>query len=213
VEKLLEKINVKHLFSTPYHPQTNGLVERFNRTLCESIAKCVDNVADWDELVPSILFAYRTSRQSTTQMTPFYLVYGRQALLPFDVKGNDNDESTTLLDRINNLVNDLPQIHADVRARIKNKQQKQKNRYDQRLLSQSPLEIGDQVLLYEASKEKQWSGKLEPKWKGPYYIHQPLLNGAYKLRTLDGKVLKTPFNVKLLKKYITKDWVPQVIIN
>ena len=46
IENLLKKINVKHLFSTPYHPQINGLVERFNRMLCESIAKCIENVTD-----------------------------------------------------------------------------------------------------------------------------------------------------------------------
>ena len=89
IENLLKKINVKHLFSTPYHPQTNGLVERFNRTLCESIAKCIENVTDWNTMIPSVLFAYRISRQSTTQVIPFYLVYGRQGKLPLDVKGND----------------------------------------------------------------------------------------------------------------------------
>ena len=39
VDGLMNKFEIKHLLSTPYHPQTNGLVERFNKTLCESIAK------------------------------------------------------------------------------------------------------------------------------------------------------------------------------
>ena len=164
-------------------------------------------------MIPSVLFAYRISRQSTTQVTPFYLVYGRQGKLPLDVKGNNRQENPTLLDRVDHLINELPQVHANVKEQIRKKQQKQKDHHDKKIIKNNSLEIGDKVLLYNAAKEKQWSGKLEPKWKGPYYIHQVLLNGAYKLRTLDGKVLKTPYNVKLLKEYITKDWIPQVIIN
>ena len=57
------------------------------------------------------------------------------------------------------------------------------------------------VLLRDAAKEKQWSGKLRPKWKGPYYIHNIIGKGVYKLREIDEKVLRTSYNVKLLKKY------------
>ena len=63
------------------------------------------------------------------------------------------------------------------------------------------MKIEDKVLLKDVVKEKQWSGKLAPKWKGPYYIHKEIGKREYKLRTLDGKVLKTPHNVKHVKKY------------
>ncbi|CAI2193728.1 7836_t:CDS:2, partial [Funneliformis geosporum] len=57
----------------------------------------------------------------------------------------------------------------------------------------------DKVLYFEAAKDKTHSGKLDQKWKGPYYIHQLLLNGSYKIRELDGRVLRTPVNGDLLK--------------
>ena len=46
VELLMEEFQIKHNFSTPYHPKTNGLIERFNKTLCESLAK-LNNIKDW----------------------------------------------------------------------------------------------------------------------------------------------------------------------
>src|SRR5919109_4402181 len=67
IEKLLDKFRIKHLFSTLYHPATNGLVEQFNRTLCESLAKTTSN-NEWDIHIPSVLFAYRTAKQTTTKL-------------------------------------------------------------------------------------------------------------------------------------------------
>ena len=58
IKKLMERFQIKHNFSTPYHPQTNGLVERFNRTLCEVLAKIANKTNEWDLYIPPVLFAY-----------------------------------------------------------------------------------------------------------------------------------------------------------
>ncbi|GET62387.1 DDE-type integrase/transposase/recombinase [Rhizophagus irregularis DAOM 181602=DAOM 197198] len=57
LKSLMEEFQIKHNFSTPYHPKTNGLIERFNKTLCESLAK-LSNIEDWDLKVPGVLFAH-----------------------------------------------------------------------------------------------------------------------------------------------------------
>ena len=68
-------------------------------------------------------------------------------------------------------------------------------------------------MLKDAAREKQWSGKLSQKWKGPYYIHEIIGKGAYKLRTLEGKVLRSSYNVKHLKEYFDQgDKLPLIFV-
>ncbi|KAG9290878.1 hypothetical protein G9A89_011028 [Geosiphon pyriformis] len=62
------------------------------------------------------------------------------------------------------------------------------------------LPIGDKVLLHHTKAEKQWSGKFDPKWDGPFYIKKILGNGAYKLR-LDNKILTKAIYGDRLKPY------------
>src|SRR5206468_675499 len=67
VDELCRKFEIKHKLSSPYHPQTNGLVERFNCTLCEALAKVSEKENQWDEHIEQLLFAYRTTKHSTTK--------------------------------------------------------------------------------------------------------------------------------------------------
>src|SRR6185369_4652433 len=85
VAHLSEHWNFRHTLSSAYHPQTNGLVERYNKTLAETLAKIsFRKPFEWDELIPSAFFAYRTTRHETTKKTPFYLMYGREAIYPIE---------------------------------------------------------------------------------------------------------------------------------
>jgi len=157
------------------------------------------------------LFAYRTAQQATTKIEPFYLVYGRTAKFPLK-RGLEITENN-LLTQLFTLTNELPVIRGQTQIRIQKQQSKQKEYHDRKIINPITYEIGDKVLIYEAAKQTSHTGKLDPKWKGPYYIHDLSYPGVYKLRTLDGKVLRTPINGSLLKKYYKRDsWVPQIVI-
>ena len=212
IEQLVEKFTIKHLFSTPYHPQTNGLVERFNRTLCESLAKLVkDHENTWDKFIGPVLFAYRTTPQSTTKITPFFLMYGREAKLPMDSQRLEGEQN--LVSHIETLMDELPEKRIQAKNKIEKAQVKQKQYHDKHIKQEIQFSIGDKVLYFNVAKDKQHTGKLQPKWKGPYYVHQPGANGAYKIRTMDGKVLKSAVNGSLLKMYFDRqNWEPIIAI-
>ena len=85
VTEVCRLLNTKKVNATAYHPQTDGLVERFNNTLFEAISAYVcSNQDDWDLYIPAILFAYRVSPSVSTGDSPFSLLYGREARLPCD---------------------------------------------------------------------------------------------------------------------------------
>src|ERR1044072_1408004 len=184
VKALMEKFRINHLLSTPYHPQTNGLVERFNRTLCESLARLSLKNNDWDLYIAPTLFAYRTTKHSTTKIEPFFLVYGRAARLPID-PDQPPDPSVTN-DRLADLIEIVPQARIKAKAEITQSQNKRKNRHDGTIKQSKSFKIGDQVLYFNVTLDHSHSGKFIPKWKGPFIVQQVLPNGAYKLQTEDG---------------------------
>ena len=75
--ELYRLLQVKALKTSPYHPQTDGLVKRLNSTLKSMLRKTMTNEGkDWDKALPYVLFTYREVPQSTTGFSPFELLYG-----------------------------------------------------------------------------------------------------------------------------------------
>ena len=199
VKQLMEKFKINHLLSSPYHPQTNGLVERFNRTLCESLAKLSLKNNDWDLYIAPTLFAYRTTKHATTKMEPFFLVHGRSARLPIDPPEMDNLRAEN--DRLSDIIDKVPQARIQAQINISQSQIKQKDHHDKGVKRKQAFQIGDHVLYFNVTLDHSHSGKFNPKWKGPFVIQQILPNGAYRLSTNEGQLLRTPINGNLLKLY------------
>nr|XP_034304729.1 uncharacterized protein LOC117682052 [Crassostrea gigas] len=79
-------LNIKKTRTRPYHPQCDGLVERFNKTLITMLRSLVDeHQSDWDELLPYVLIAYRSVEQESTGFSPNYLMLGREVRTPLDI--------------------------------------------------------------------------------------------------------------------------------
>ncbi|KAL5475728.1 hypothetical protein EMCRGX_G025577 [Ephydatia muelleri] len=88
-DQLSEMLGIKRRLTTPYHPQVNGLDERFNQTLQNMLVKYVSSKKDmWSHYLDTCAFAYmyNTSRHDSTKYTPFMLMFGRRATLPIDVE-------------------------------------------------------------------------------------------------------------------------------
>ena len=85
-QEICHLLGVTKTRTTPYHLQSDGLVERFNRTLLEMLSTTVVDEHDWDLSLPTLLLAYRTSVQETTGTTPFQLMFGRNPRLPEDIQ-------------------------------------------------------------------------------------------------------------------------------
>ena len=114
-EELFQALQTNHLVTAAYHPQCNGLVERYNHTFAEMLSMYVNSYHnDWDGLIDFVTFAYNTSRQETTGYSPFYLLYGREAVLPIDVALGNNPDSGLdegdPSDRVRTLTTKLSQI-------------------------------------------------------------------------------------------------------
>ena len=76
-DELMKTFNIDHRLTTVYHPQANGLDERFNQTLTNTIVKYVEsNRKNWDSHLDEVVFAYNTAVQKSTKYTPFQAMFG-----------------------------------------------------------------------------------------------------------------------------------------
>jgi len=155
-----------------YHPQCDGLVERFNRSLAEMLSMYVStSQRDWDFFIPYVLLAYRTSKHESTGFSPFYLLYGRQARLPIDSALNSTiiTKYIDTEDYITTVTTNLTEAWKLAKITLGKSQARQKKQYDTKL-KPPKFQIGDTVLLYRPVVPVGKSSKLTPKWKGPFVI-------------------------------------------
>lgn len=166
VQEICNYLKTKKIFTAPYNPKCDGLTERFNKTLCHMLAAYSDaNQTNWDLYLPLVLYAYRTSEQSSTNISPFEALYGRNPRLGDIDDFNKGYESSTFIEN-------LHWRWAEIKKKIQNSAEINKEIYDNRKKSGSnPFRVGDFVRIKNQQTKTGLKTKLRnDMWSDPVKV-------------------------------------------
>ncbi|UYV77418.1 K02A2.6-like [Cordylochernes scorpioides] len=170
ISQVIKEINalcgIAHRFTTAYHPQTNGLTERFNKTLGDMLSMYTGVIQkDWDQVLPYVTFAYNTAKQEATGYTPFFLVHAREAETYIDaILPYLPDEISD--DYVGELVTRAEEARQPSRSRHLQSQAKDRRLYDQK---HTPVYYQKDNLVYF----------------GPYKVTKKLSEVTYEVEPVD----------------------------
>lgn len=188
--KFLSERGIKHKKASVCHPQSNGQVEVTNRTIVRGLEKRLQaRKKKWPQELPNVLWAYRTSARSGTKETPFKLAFGTDVLHPVEV-GSPTYRVLNFDEEANN---EGLQTNRELIDEVRNEAVANMDSYKEktteffaRKTRIRKFEEGDLVLRAMEASDPRHTGKLMPKWEGPYKIKHVLRPRSYKLERLDG---------------------------
>ena len=160
------------------------MVERFNRTLVQEIAKrCRHGQNDWDQYIPTILRAYRSAEHESTGYTPAQLMLSRELRLPLDLllERPPGEERQSPADYVRTQSDRMRAVRVQVERNLKTSAGTMKQRKDLKATLE-PLKEGDKVWLYNPKRKKGQSPKLSSSWDGPYLLVKKLSAVTYRIQ-------------------------------
>ncbi|MCO5586297.1 hypothetical protein L7F22_040236 [Adiantum nelumboides] len=175
--KVCEELKSSHRHSTPYYPQSNGLVEKANGIIAGIIRKMVESKPKrWDNFLDGAIWAYRTTYRDATQFTPFHLVYGQEALQPIELniptiiltgrQEQNNDEAW--IDRLLNLV-ELEWKREAAYHCYEKKALQLKDKLNEGIKDKE-IKEKSLVLRYNNALDNRFDAKFERRWEGPFIV-------------------------------------------
>ena len=206
ISELCKLLNIDKTRTTAYHPQSDGQVERFNRTLLSMLSKYVkENQKDWDVHLQKVMMGYRTSKHESTKFTPAYILFGRELRLPLDVQYElpDNSSAKSCSEYVVSAKERFLQAFEVVRDNLGQAQKTMKDYYDRKAYG-TGFTVGDKVWYYDPRVKKGCSTKLNRPWKGPYVVKKKISDLVYRIQ-LEGARVRKVVHFNKLKKCFQKE--------
>lgn len=186
VKHMCERLRINKTRTAPYHPQSDGQCERFNRTVLAALAKICDRQNDWDRVVALVCMHYRASVHSATGVSPALLMLGRDLRLPTDVllppphveKSNYDKHLSDLEERLQKASEAARNyLHASWERMRQTSMTPRKA---------TPLDINREVFVFNPSVKRGQSPKLTSFWRGPYKVVEQLSPYLFRVK-VDGR--------------------------
>jgi hypothetical protein len=214
-KKFTADMGIKLIRSSPYYAQANGQAEASKQSLIKLVKRKIDEYPRCShEVLSEALWAYRVSCHGATRISPYHLVYGQEAVLPWEITAGSrriefqNDltakEYATLM---SDNVEDITELRLWSLKKIKENKAKVARAYNKKVKPKE-FQVGDLVwetVLPLGTKDAAY-GKWSPNWHGPYRVDQALPGNAYMLEELDGVKFPVAINGQHLKKYFPSMW-------
>jgi transposase InsO family protein len=202
-----EEVGLKLCFASVAHPRSNGQAERANAEVLRGLkTRTFDRLGKcgrrWVDELPSALWSIRTTPSKATGETPFFLVFGAEAVLPSELAHGSPRvrafEEAGQEQRRHDDVNLLEEFRCRAAVRAARYQQSLR-RYHQRHVRPRGLEAGDLVLRRIQTREGK--NKLSPMWEGPFVVTSVARPGSVRLATKEGVPVLNAWNIEHLRKF------------
>ena len=194
-------IGTKLKFSSAYHPQTQGVVERMNAVVGQTLQCLIHNSNEmkmWEILLPTIELVINSLPNSSTGFSPFYLNYGYEPVTPIELlRGDELAETKSVACFVHRVASDwkLTRENLDRSVRLQARYYDKKHR-------DVGYKVGDLVLLSTRNlKLKGTPRKLQKRFVGPFRVTEAIGEQAYRLPLPDEWKIYPVFHVSLLR-----DW-------
>ena len=220
-QRFCEILKIEKTRTSPLHPQSDGMVERFMRTLQVMLAAyCSKTQNMWDLWLPQVMMAYCSTVHASTGQTPHKMLFGREIRLPheiiYPVPEVSKEEEESFPEYVVRLRKGLELTHEIARENLKASAKRQKTNYDHRSGSKATkLSAGESVWLFNPGRKKGICPKFTSPWKGPFLILGKLDDVCYFVQT---GVKKSPgvIHVDRLRKYegrVNSKWFKTALKN
>lgn len=170
IKELCAIMGVEKSRTTVYHPESNGITERFNRTMLSMVGTLsIDKKSSWKDYLPALIHAYNCTSHSTTGYSPYFLMFGRDPKLPVDIEyglGEKKLDQVAYCDYVRKLRKQIAVAYELTTKTTRESQLEQSGQYNKKVRG-ALLQTGDLVLV--RNKQVHQYDKLADFWEKDIY--------------------------------------------